>query len=210
MSHISQDFVRRAAPDLPQIKARLGLIFGNQNRDIIRQMTNHAAKLYHAGHLQRIIVTGGVKLKDGYDQLSESQFARNILISRGISPKDIYVENKSTNTLENVINARRLTRQKEGILRREPIICMGREYATRRFLMTLSANWPEVTPSFVGFDNFSKAKKDWHTCPDISALIQKDIEKWPVYEARGHLKPVDMQKLNRKLHALNKAKRLSV
>lgn len=208
MSHISQEFVQRAAPDLPEIGARLGLIFGNQNRAVVYDMVCHAARLYHSRHLRKIIVTGGVPFEDRRDIVSEARYACNILMSRGVPRAHILVENKSTNSRENVINARRLVRQAEGILRREPILCMGREYATSRFLMTMAANWPEATPGFIGFDNFSRAKKDWHHCPDISALIRRDIEKWPVYQARGHIKPVNLRHLNWKLHAANKPRKV--
>lgn len=208
MSNISQEFVERAAPDLPAVKARLGLIFGNQNRSVVRDMARHAASLYRSGHIRRIIVTGGVPFEDKKDKTTEAHFARNILVAMGVPAKFIYIDNTSTNSLENVVNARRLVRQKEGQLKREPILCMGREYATRRFLMTMAANWPEVTPSFIGFDVFTKKKKDWHTCPDISALVQGDIAKWPIYEARGHIRQINLRHLNWKLHAANNARKL--
>lgn len=70
---------------------------------VFRERINHALLLYDQGYANTIIFTGGV----GYgDEISEAAAARNYAIERGVPPEAILVEETSTSTLENLLNAR--------------------------------------------------------------------------------------------------------
>lgn len=204
MTPLSAKFVKAVSPDLPFVPSRLCVVFGNQNRDIVRRMAHHAAKLYINGLTRKMIVTGGVPFDDNKDLSTEAEYARKILLGYGISGKNILLENKSTNSFENVVNARRILRANERRLEREPVIFLGQKYAAARFLMTIAKNWPEVTPTFVGFHNFDRDAKYWHTCPQITGVLYHDRMKWDGYIQKGHIRPVNIDHLVRKLHPLKK------
>jgi hypothetical protein len=207
-TELSKAFVRTVSPDMPLIRSRLCLIFGNRQRENVYNMALRAAQLYRQGSIKKIIVTGGVPFEDEKDNVTEAQYARKILIARGVKPSHILFDNQSTNTLENVMNARRLIQKTEGVLRREPMLCMGMNHATSRFLMTLAKNWPQVTPSFIGFDRFDRPKDQWHTCHNIVTLLQEDQSKWDEYIRRGHIKRVCPTSLQQKLTASQRTRRI--
>jgi uncharacterized SAM-binding protein YcdF (DUF218 family) len=201
---ITPEFVKLVSPNLPVIPARIAILFGNQKRKIVQEMALFAAQLYAQGKVKKIIVTGGVTFDDQKDHWTEAEYARRILLSRGVCGKHILFDNKSTNSLENVTNAKRLLLQSEGIIRQEPVLCMGREYATRRFIMTMAKNWPEALATFKGFEFFDRPKSEWHLCSDISRILRSDFQKWREYKDRGHLKPVDFKIRKARLLAHNK------
>lgn len=201
---ITQEFVLLVSPTLPVIPARIAILFGNQKREIVAQMAECAAKLYKQKKIQKLIVTGGVRFDDQRDQWTEAEYARRILLARGVHGKHILFDNKSTNSLENVINARKLLRKAEGKITREPVLCMGREYATNRFLMTMAKNWPEALATFKGFEVFDKPKSEWHLCADISTILKSDFAKWQPYTDADHICPVDYRKRRAQLLAHSK------
>lgn len=209
MTFVTQDFVKIVSPDLPQARARVAVIFGNVNHTLVARMAHRAADLYRDGHVQKIIVTGGKNFAD--KNHTESQYARKILLSRGVHGGHILWDNHSMNTLENVVNARRLLRKDDGRLRREIILCLGIDIAARRFLMTMAKNWPEATPTFIGFETtFTRPKNRWQECNEIGALLKQDFAKWGEYKARGHIAPVNTRHLAWKIHASNKPRKASL
>lgn len=66
---------------------------------IFRERINHAIDLYHDGVVDTVIFTGGV----GWgDTVSEAAVARRYAIDRGVDPNAILIEERSTNTIENL------------------------------------------------------------------------------------------------------------
>lgn len=206
---ITPEFVKMVSPDLPLVPSRFCLIFGNRQRENVHNMAVHASHLYHTGMVKKIIVTGGVAFVDNKDKSTEAQYARKILLARGVPAQKILFENRSTNTRENVVNAKRLIQKHGGTKRGEPMICLGMNHATSRFLMTLAQNWPEITPTFMGFDRLKLEKDMWHTCPQIASLLAEDQAKWDNYIAQRHIKPVDITNLKRRIAATSKPRKLS-
>lgn len=208
MSFLTRDFVQEVSPDLPWFrKSRITVILGNVNPDIVHEMAVHAAKLYISGKTKKIIVTGGKQYQTRIH--SEAQHARQILLSRGAPGSAILFENKSYNSFENIVNARRLMLSHESRLRRENVQFLGYSIAARRFLMTIRKNWPEITPSFVGFDDFKTPKFAWHGNPAIMSILKDDFNKWSEYIGKEHIEPVDIRMLKAKIHKANKAFKIS-
>ena len=122
--------------ETPLARADVCIIFGGQRAD---DMANHAANLYHRGFFPRIAVTGGVTTNDGR---LEAHRMRDVLIQRGVPKSAILVEDKATNTGENVINTRALLERTLGKGAIKSAIAIGQIHASRRFLMTLERHWP--------------------------------------------------------------------
>ena len=65
----------------------------------------HTARLYHAGRMQQIIVTGG-NYPWGPDSLTEAEQIRDQLVEWGVPQAVIHLETESLNTYQNAINTR--------------------------------------------------------------------------------------------------------
>lgn len=67
----------------------------------LKRRTLHAAQLFHAGRVQRIIPCGGL----GKHPPSEAEAMRRLLVEAGVSTDRITLEDRSTTTGENIANA---------------------------------------------------------------------------------------------------------
>lgn len=72
---------------------------------VYRERLNHSIFLYQQGYVKKIIVTGG--LGEGHKQ-TDASLARQYLINRGIPKEDVFTEEKSTITQENLQNSKML------------------------------------------------------------------------------------------------------
>jgi uncharacterized SAM-binding protein YcdF (DUF218 family) len=67
----------------------------------LARRTNHAASLYHAGKIDRIICCGGL----GKHPPTEAEVMAKLLHSSGIPREKVVLEDRSTTTSENILNA---------------------------------------------------------------------------------------------------------
>lgn len=86
--------------------ARVALILGaavwpDGPSPTLRRRTLHAAGLYHAGRVSRLIACGGM----GRYPPTEAAAMRDVLVAAGVPADCIGLEDQSTNTLENIRNA---------------------------------------------------------------------------------------------------------
>jgi len=77
-------------------------VWGDSPSPVFAERINHAINLYHKGIVDNIIFTGGIG-KD--DFLSESEVAKEYAIKEGVLPKDIFTENNSHFTEQNLVGA---------------------------------------------------------------------------------------------------------
>lgn len=70
---------------------------------VFRERINHAILLYTEGYVDKIIFTGGIGDRD---ILSEAEVGANYAMGRGVPAEAILMEKTSTNTIENLANAR--------------------------------------------------------------------------------------------------------
>ena len=73
-------------------------VLGDMPSPVLAERLRHAQKLYEAGTVKRIVVTGG---RSPEDELSEAVASRNWLTARGVPTDAIVLEDKSGTTLEN-------------------------------------------------------------------------------------------------------------
>lgn len=78
---------------------------GNPGPGIYRRVET-AASLYHAGKLQRLILTGG---KGSATQESEAAVMRDLALQFGVRSADIVLEDRATSTIENIRYGKPLT-----------------------------------------------------------------------------------------------------
>lgn len=86
-----------------------------------------------------MLVTGGVNKTTG---TNEGQALRSALLSFGVAPDKILVEDTSTNTLENVLNGWEVAVSSFGERPLTSVVAVCKWTNSRRVLMTLKAHLP--------------------------------------------------------------------
>lgn len=130
-------------------KADVIVGFGNFNTDIARR----AAELYHQGYAPKILFTGGLgRNTEGLLPEPEAvRFAR-VAVDCGVPECDIILEDKSTNTKENILFTQEKLRELG--LPHGHILGVHQPFMERRIAAAMGVYWPEL--------NFSV------TCPQVT------------------------------------------
>ena len=164
-------------------EADLALVFGTRHQEAI----NKVFELYLDELVPKILVSGGINRATGENEAKEMN---NKLIQLGVKDIDIILENKSTNTLENVLFSKQAIDEKIGFEKIKKIIAIVKHYHSRRALMTLKKYFPNtvelipVTYEIYGFtqENWSKNKvgrkkvlDEWEKISEY--LLKGDIEE---------------------------------
>lgn len=125
--------------DMPLSKADCIVGFGCYNEDIALR----CAELYHAGFAPRVLFTGGLgrNTKEMWTESEAERFAR-LAMSAGVPEGDILIENRSTNSAENIIFTRELL-GKEGIAVQH-LLGVHKPFMERRVMAAMGVYWPEV------------------------------------------------------------------
>ena len=113
--------------------------FGNFNTNIARR----AAELYHQGYAPRILFTGGLgRNTEGLLPEPEAVRFAKVAMACGVPECDIILEDKSTNTKENID----FTRNKlvELGLPHERILGVHQPFMERRITAAIGVYWPEL------------------------------------------------------------------
>lgn len=105
---LSQQF---AEPE--NIKADAAIVLGasvwkDKPSPVFAERIKHGIQLYKTGHVSYLIFTGG--LSEG-DSLSESAAARQYAIAEGVPATQILIEEASTNTWQNLVQACQLMQE---------------------------------------------------------------------------------------------------
>ena len=133
----------------PPQKADVIVGFGNFNTDIARR----AAELYHQGFAPKILFTGGLgRNTEGLLPEPEAVRFAKVAMECGVPEYDIILEDKSTNTKENILFTR--DKLRELGLPHDHILGVHQPFMERRIASAMGVYWPEL--------NFSV------TCPQVT------------------------------------------
>jgi uncharacterized SAM-binding protein YcdF (DUF218 family) len=104
----------------------------------------------------------------------------------GVPAEKILIENRSTNTGENIAFVRQLL-QKRGIVPTD-IVAVHKPYCGRRILATIKKQWPEVTPLItsppIEFRDYPTEKiSERHL---ISRMVG-EVQRLQTYALKGHV-----------------------
>ena len=95
--------------DVP-LERRAALVLGAKTKDnvmsnALRARVDYAIELYHGGQVGALIFTGGFRDKDPAREYSEAVLARAYAVAHGVPAQRIWIEQRSTTTLENLREA---------------------------------------------------------------------------------------------------------
>lgn len=176
--------------------ADICMVFGGANAD---HLADHAAELYRQGLFKKIVVSGGVATDDGTFEADRMQ-AR--LIGWGIPEEDIIVENKATNTGENVTYSMPLIDKEIGLDNVKSVIAIGQIHASRRFVMTLEKHWPEVIKMFSAPNYFPVSREDWYKHEEFKEGVLREYNKIKPYIEKGFITEINMKEIVTRIASL--------
>ena len=159
--------------------------FGNFNVNIARR----AAELYHQGYGDKILFTGGLG-RNTLGMLPEPEAVRfaRVAMDCGVPESALILEDKSTNTAENIRFTRDLLK-KLG-LPHNHLLGVHQPFMERRIKAAFGVYWPEVkltvtSPQVTIPEYLEAAKKQGVTEQASIEVIVGDFQRMELYAQKG-------------------------
>jgi uncharacterized SAM-binding protein YcdF (DUF218 family) len=149
------------------------------------RVAERAAQLYLEGWAPTLIFSGGLGnfTKGMWTETEADQFAA-IAISMGVPPVSILVENRSTNTGENILFTQQLLAEKN--LDPRSFIVVQKPYMERRSYATFKPHWPDkklvVTSPQISFEDYPTEEIPLERVINIMA---GDLQRIKFYPEKG-------------------------
>jgi uncharacterized SAM-binding protein YcdF (DUF218 family) len=148
-------------------------------------VAERASDLYNKGWAPVVIMSGGLGnfTKETWTESEADKFAA-IAIEKGVPADKILIENKSTNTGENILFTQRLLAENE--IYPDSFMLVQKPYMERRAYATFKKHWPEkkllVTSPQISFNKYPT--------PEISIekvinIMTGDLQRIKVYPQKG-------------------------
>ena len=163
--------------------------FGCYNEDI----PVRCAALYHQGYAPQILFTGGLgrNTADMWTGSEAERFAA-IAMAAGVPERDIIIENKSTNSAENILFTRDKFQELGMDVRR--IIAVHKPFMERRVMAAMGVYWPEMdavyTSPQVDLDTYIRnSVACGMTEKGVIDVMVGDFQRMDVYAEKGFQLP---------------------
>jgi uncharacterized SAM-binding protein YcdF (DUF218 family) len=161
-----------------------------------KAVAEHAAQLFLEGWAPLLIFSGGLGTITGrlWREPEADQFAK-VAVAKGVPRDRILIENRSTNTGENVLFTKRLLAERQ--IDPATFIVVQKPYMERRSYATFKKVWPEkelvVTSPRGSFDEYLArlSNKDLST-DDVISIMVGDLQRIRVYPDKGFQIPQDI------------------
>lgn len=149
------------------------------------RVAERGAEIFLQGWAPLIVFSGGLGrlTKDSWTR-PEADIFSDIAIKLGVPKERILIENKSTNTGENIMYTKRLLKEKN--LNHKKFIVVQKPYMERRAYATFKKYWPEkqviVTSPQIKFEDYPNEKI---TKGDIINIMVGDLQRVRLYWKKG-------------------------
>lgn len=151
------------------------------------RVAERGAQLFLSGHGQYLIFSGGVgKLTAGRFAKPEAEVFADIASQLGVPEEKMIVENKSTNTGENVRFTYDLLRSME--LHPRSLILVQKPYMERRTYATFKKQWPDAETDFAVTSpllDFASYQNEDNPRDLVINVMVGDLVRIRDYPARG-------------------------
>ena len=149
------------------------------------RVADRAAELYLQGWAPLIVMSGGLGnlTQDMWTESEADKFAA-IAIQRGVPQHAILVENRSSNTGENILFTQQLLQEKG--LDPQHFIVVQKPYMERRSYATFKKHWPDkemlVTSPQIAFEDYPN---DEIPLERVINIMVGDLQRIQLYPAKG-------------------------
>ncbi len=163
--------------------AKSGCILALGSHDL--RVAHRAAELYLEGWAPLVVMSGGFGnfTQDMWTETEADKFAA-IAMQRGVHAGAILIENKSTNTGENILFTQQLLKQNG--LDPQDFIVVQKPYMERRSYATFKKHWPDknllVTSPQIPFDEYAT---DEIPLEKVINIMVGDLQRIKLYPAKG-------------------------
>lgn len=166
--------------------------FGCYNEDI----PVRCAELYHQGYAPKILFSGGLgrNTADMWTGSEAERFAA-IAMAAGVPECDIIIENKSTNSAENILFTREKFRELGMDVSR--IIAVHKPFMERRVMAAMGVYWPEMdavyTSPQVDLETYIRnSVACGMTEKGVIDVIVGDFQRMDIYAKKGFQLPQEI------------------
>lgn len=122
------------------VPADLAMVFAASNELDLERRTQHGIALYRAGYVSKLLVTGGGVLARSHPEAKRmAQIAHEL----GIPDADLLIEDRSSNTFENVRFSTSLLHAAGLLENLSAVLLVSSEWHMRRVLLTARNYFPE-------------------------------------------------------------------
>jgi uncharacterized SAM-binding protein YcdF (DUF218 family) len=154
-----------------------------------KAVAERGAQLFLDGWAPLLIFSGGLGsiTRHLWSEPEANQFAQ-IAVSMGVPPEKILIENRSTNTGENILLTKQLLA--ESHIDPRTFIVVQKPYMERRSYATFRKLWPEkellVTSPRVSFDEYlARYSHETLSIDDVVSIMVGDLQRVRLYPAKG-------------------------
>jgi len=157
------------------------LVLGNLDT----RTAERGADIYLQGYAPIIIFSGGLgKLTKDMWAETEAELFANIALDRGVPREAIFIENKSTNTGENIQFTQQLLQEKN--LDLNSFIVVQKPYMERRSYATFKKQWPNkkllVTSPLLSFEEYPNNEI---SVEKLINMMVGDLQRIKIYPEKG-------------------------
>ena len=166
--------------------------FGCYDEDIPRR----CAELFHAGIAPYVCFSGGLgRNTSGIWSKSEAERFAAIAMAEGVPEERIILENKSTNSAENLLFTPKVLA--EAGVKAERIIAVHKPYMEKRLWAAMQVYWPDVqavytSPDVTVEEHIAHAEKIGMTRKGVIETIVGDVQRMELYAEKGYQAPVEI------------------
>lgn len=163
--------------------------FGNFNTDIARRV----AQLYLEGYAPKVLFTGGLgRNTEGLLPEPEAVRFAKVAMECGVPAEDILLEDKSTNTKENIEFTRTLLA--EAGIPTNHILGVHQPFMERRIVAAMGVYWPDLnfsvtSPQVTIPEYLEAAKRQGITENAAVSVIVGDFQRMDLYAKKGYQIP---------------------
>jgi uncharacterized SAM-binding protein YcdF (DUF218 family) len=154
-----------------------------------KKVAERGAQLFLEGWAPLLIYAGGLgAITRGMWSVPEADQFAEIAIGMGVPGERILIENRSTNTGENIVLTRQLLAEKRIDPRK--FILVQKPYMERRSFATFRKVWPEkevlVTSPQVSFDEYLRSYANEELSKDdVISIMVGDLQRIKLYPEKG-------------------------
>lgn len=166
--------------------------FGNFNVNIARR----AAQLYQEGYAPKVLFTGGLgRNTEGMLPEPEAHRFARVAMECGVPPEDILIEDRSTNTRDNILFTRTLLEQHG--MAGSRLLGVHQPFMERRITAAMGVYWPEadfsVTSPQVDIPEYIRdAVSQGVTEEAAVCVIVGDFQRMDLYAKKGWQLPQEI------------------
>lgn len=156
------------------------------------RVADRAAELWHEGLAPIIVMSGGLgNFTEGVFHKPEAELFAERAIALGVPEQSILIENKSSNSGENVTMSRNLLDMKDVSI--TSAIAVHKPYMERRAYATIRAQWPELEVQLTSpLLSFSSYCNDEIPADKVINIMVGDLQRIIKYPELGYMIPQEV------------------